>query len=212
MYLYWPKDTERKKGLSKEESELLLLWFIPLPFLSSWTAKKTHWYWPDPLTACFYSSQPPTSALPAPVTSLLLHTVSCWSSPIQLHFLITSGKSDIFAVRGVPFPAAAPGLAVSRQESKPALLSPCTPAGHWAGQGRQAAWSPSPLWPCCVSWGSFPRSIPCFSPVWWTLLLLRVGCAFQTFLTTCAPSCLTSHLSSFKSPLNTQSFREAYKC
>lgn len=56
IYLYWPKVSGRKKGLSKEESELLLLWSIPLPLLSSLTAKKARWYWPDPLTACLYSS------------------------------------------------------------------------------------------------------------------------------------------------------------
>lgn len=208
MFLYWPKDSGRKKGLSKKESELLLLWSILLPFLSSLTAKKASWYWPGPLISCLYSSQPPSSALPVSVTSLMLHIITCWSPPIQLHFLIPSGKSDLFSVGGVPPCAAAPGLAVSWQESKPALLSPWMPAG----QRRQAAWSPSPLWPCCLSWGSFPLSIPCFSPVWWIPLLLWVGWAFQTFLTICAPSCLTSHLSSFKSPLNTQSFQEAYKC
>lgn len=63
IYFCWSKDGERKKGLSKEESELLLLWSVPLPFLSSLTAKKASWYWPDPLTPCFYSSQHPNSAL-----------------------------------------------------------------------------------------------------------------------------------------------------
>lgn len=80
MYLYWPKDTERKKGLSKEESELLLLWFIPLPFLSSWTAKKTHWYWPDPLTA---ASTP--HSLPPQLCLRLLPLCFCTPFPAGHH-------------------------------------------------------------------------------------------------------------------------------
>lgn len=114
MYPCWPKNSGREKGLSKEESELLRLWSVSLLFLSSLTAKKTHWYWPDPLTACFYSSWPPYSALPVSVTSDFAH---------HYPLVITHSASfshyiwEALAVRGVPFPAAAPGLAVRCSQS-----------------------------------------------------------------------------------------------